>query len=69
MPPEPEIVAEVRALLGAAGWTVRKLRAAGIGARPAESLLGKNDSVPSVESIERALALLAPPRRLWHAKR
>lgn len=66
MPPEPAIVAEVRALLEAEKWTVRKLRSHGIGARAAEALLGKNDSVPSVESLERALSLLTPPRRLAH---
>lgn len=63
---KPEVLAEVRRLLEAAGWSVRKLRAAGLSARAAEALLGKNESTPSVESLERALRLLEPPRGLWH---
>lgn len=66
----PAIAQEIARLLTKAGWTVRKLRALDppIGARPAESLLGKNDSLPSLESAERALALLKPPRQLWHRR-
>ncbi len=64
--PPPPIVAEIIARLTAAGWSVRKLREAGFGGKSAEILLGKLVGIPDLETAERALALLTPPRSLWH---
>ncbi|MES2531955.1 MAG: hypothetical protein V4636_13035 [Pseudomonadota bacterium] len=61
----PPIVSELRERLKAAGWTVRKLKSWGFGSRTAEMLLGYTDGVPDVRTLERALALLNPPRSLW----
>jgi len=64
---DPAIAAELVRLLTDAGWTVRKLREAGFGGASAERLLAKAPGLPSLDSAERALALLG--RQLWHRKR
>ncbi len=62
------VVADVAERLTAAGWTVRKLRDKGFGATAAQALLAKGNTDPSLATLERALSLLQPPRRLWHGK-
>ena len=67
-PTPPPIAAEIAARLTAAGWTVRRLRdEGGFGGESAEKLLGKRPGAPSLESADRALALLG--RQLWHRRK
>lgn len=62
----PDIAAEIARLLNDAGFTVRKLREAGFSTRTAESLLGKGDYLPGLESADTALKLVG--HELWHRK-
>jgi hypothetical protein len=65
-PVPPLIAAEIAALLDGAGWTVRRLREAGFAGQPAAKLLGKQGGTYSIETADKALALVG--RRLSHAR-
>lgn len=67
--PEPIIVSEVRRLLREAGVTQYALRRAGLSGKTSQILAGTVAGTPSVASMELALGLLCPPRRLWHARK
>lgn len=60
------VAIEIQRLLSEAGWSVRMLREKGFSGSAAEALLGRIPSEPSLDTADRALALLG--HELWHRK-